>query len=181
MGSPNFGDYLPKTLELDLDDGRKLKLLSADPQDVADGEEVIGKPYDEWWDIRTRKVFKVYEEDDPEGRWKAGDDVLEDGQPVIEEATERTTTLPIMSTMCWLMARKVGLSAEQIDNEEWPWTLKQFRRQFSLKQFAAVAGDVLLFFYAAVDAAMEVEPEPDTSTSESETPVDSSTMHATPG
>jgi hypothetical protein len=163
MGSTHFGHFMPKRMVLDLAEDRKLPLVAPDLQDVADGEDIVGKPYDEWWTIRTRTVIDTHEEDDTEDppRWKAGDDVFdENGKAVAKEITERTTTIPIMSMICWLMARKADLTAEQIEKEEWPWTLKQFRRQIPFTQFASKAGDVMLFFYSEYEAAIEVEADP---------------------
>ena len=48
LSLPRFTDYMPRKIVLELSDKRTLELVEPDLQDIADGECIVGKPFDEW-------------------------------------------------------------------------------------------------------------------------------------
>lgn len=182
----SFADYRPETLEVEVGVGpdgkpRILKMDAPDMCDIADVERIYSKekygdghapiPYDEWWSIKTVTDFAKYEEGDqiPEGK-SVGDLFLDaSGEPKVVQKTRRMPAMSVVPMMAYVMARKQGLTLQQIENEEWHWkTYRAFLRLCPAKYFLQRSGDIMLFFCAAADV-IDLS-EPDTSSPESPNP-----------
>lgn len=111
----------PKVTTITLRSGRELKLHEITFLDLQDGEEILGKSHDLWI---------VSDLSDPE-------------KPTTT-ITNPTKTIP---AMVWLLARKDGLTREEVIARKWKITLAELTAELTMKDIEAHGPTIVRCFY----------------------------------
>lgn len=112
----------PKQKEITLRSGLKLTLCEVSFMDLQDGEEILKIPHDQW--------ISVVQTEDPESP-----------NVTIKDALK---TIPVI---VWLMARKAGLTIDDVLARKWVLPLETLRAQFTMKDLSAHAATIVSCFF----------------------------------
>ena len=130
-------DVVPDTIEIDTQSGKHYVIHDPSMSDIGEGEKILGEEFGEAM---------------PFFGWFASDGGVH---------------MRVFGTAMWLGARKHGLTDEQIEKKEWPFTREQFMESLSLRDCYKHLRKVARFFTPA-DSVVADLAETSTGQSESE-------------